>query len=235
MRLLCKRGDERESLQVSGWGKLKLKESCLTVSKSRHGGNYGRHQAGLIFWEKGWGLIDCYPDILENIRNDCVLLMMSEIIFTSDYPSQHLFWASAAVAVKYQPSPWLLYKERRKWVEDLTPYSTEVLCSLITPLFFMLTCFLFSICCFFPFAWKNSSHICMYATLCTCCFKVYCMRLHFLKQWPRGDIALPGVDLHSGKTRWQLLATDIEKRKKTKTARILQRTDIHRPFFLLEQ
>lgn len=47
-RSLCRRGDERESLQISGWGNLKLQENCVTVSRSRHGGDCRREQTGLM-------------------------------------------------------------------------------------------------------------------------------------------------------------------------------------------
>lgn len=152
----------------------------------------------------------------------------------SDCPSQHLFWASAAVAVKYQPSPWLLYKEKEKMGWRFNPLFSR------SPLLFDHHFFLCFPTFLFPFVVSFLSprkihHTSKCMKLCTCCFKVFCcMKLHFLKQWLTGDTALPGVDLHSGKTSCQLLVTGIEKRK-NKTTRILQRTGISRTFFVLEQ
>lgn len=113
--------------------KRRLKERYLTVF-IWSGGNYSREQTSLIFWEKDWGFIGCCSDFLMNIRNKCVHIMLSENTFKRGRfkcPSQHLFWASAAVAVavKCQTSLGPYTNKRRKWVEGLTLYSPGVLCS----------------------------------------------------------------------------------------------------------
>lgn len=81
--------------------------------------------------------------------------------------------------------PWLLYKEKEKMVKDLVLYSPGALCSLSTTFLVIFSPFF---CCSSSFLTENLSHILMYKTGHTCCFKVSCcMELHFLKQCLTGD------------------------------------------------
>lgn len=60
------------------------------------------------------------------------------------------------------------------------------------------------------------------------------MELHVLKQWLTGGIALPGVDLQSGKTD-KLSTTSDRHRKKEDNQNHQNIADIPRPFFVLKQ